>query len=194
MLTSKASRTNFSPLKGTYCAQELHNSTEPLLCLVYHLQWRQNGAASNLHNSSTLKPQLKAALIPLGYEHLLVSGSYLCMCTTRQSYVLFSFLLAALMGSQVEFNILFLIKKQRSKLVFISELPTFMSSYNFCILWPYFGLAYQLSLKLYQKTWILPYQEIKKFGKNTPYLLDGYPVTGYGSDQPGSPCHFVPIN
>lgn len=132
--------------------------------------------------------------IPLGYEHCLVSGSYLCMCTTSQSYVLFWFLLAALVGSKAEFYVLLLLKNQRSKLVFISELPTFISSYYFCLLWPYFGLACQLSLYLYQKTWILPSQEIKTFGKNTPYLLDGYAVAGYGSDQPGSPCNFVPIN
>lgn len=146
MLTCKASRTNFSPLKGDYCAQEWHNSTLHLSWLVYHLWWRQNGAAANLHGSSTLKPQLKSGSVPLGYEHCLVSGYYLCMCTTNQSYVLFWFFLDDLVESVVELNVLLLLKNQRSKLVFISELPTFISCYNFCILWPYFGLACQWTL------------------------------------------------
>lgn len=133
MLTSKASSTNYKALKGAYSAQEWHNSTLLLPWLVYHLWWRWNVTTSNSHESNTLKPQLKACFHPTGVyaEHCSIYGSYLCMCISSLSYVLFWFVLVALVGSEVELNVLLLLKNQRSKLVFISELPTFISSYNF---------------------------------------------------------------
>lgn len=132
MLTSKASSTNFKALKGAYSAPEWHNSTLLLPWLVYHLWWRWNVTTSNSHESNTLKPQLKACFPPTGVyaEHCSIYGSYLCMWISSLSYVLFWFLLVALVGSEVELNVLLLLKNQRSKLVFISELPTFISSYN----------------------------------------------------------------
>lgn len=142
MLASKATRTNFSPLKGAYCAQEWHNSILLLSCLVYHLRWRQSGAASNLHDSSSLKPQLKAASFhPTGLWTLL-SVWLLPMHVHDQSELCAVLVLASCPGgkrgrilclafikkSEVKIGIYFRVANIYFQLLFLSTLTLFWFS------------------------------------------------------------------